>query len=132
MTEESEFKQYGESEFGNFKVINKIGVPHSYCLTPRHISVASDEFGGMLTESVIRSAEEEGAVCDICKNLVREGKQDNILSFDEHKQALVVECKKDVKTDKEAQKEINEWLLKNKNLALKNNIEGFAFVLNKL
>lgn len=125
----SEFDIYGTSASGNFKVINSIGVPHPYCITSKHVCIASDNFNGILNENAIREAEEEGAICDTCRILVKTGKQDAILSFDEHKTALIIECKKDVKIDKEAQNECTKWLLKIKDLAEKNNIEGFAFVL---
>ncbi len=120
---EEKLKKYGKSKEGNFEVVDTIGVPHPYCITPKHVAVASDKFSGMLGDEAIRGAEEEGAICDICKKLNRKN-GNNILSYDEHKTALLVNCKKELNDNKE---EINQYLLSIKEMAIKDNFEGFAF-----
>jgi len=83
--------KYGKSEKGNYQVIDTIGVPHPYCIGAKHVAIASDEFGGMLGEGAIERAEQKGVYCDICAKANRKfGKP--ILSYKEHKQALVVAC----------------------------------------
>jgi len=119
---EDKLKKYNKSKEGNFEVIDTIGVPHPYCLTPKHVAVASDEFFGMLGEEAIRKAEEEGAICDICKKINRKDGS-NILSYDEHKTALLVNCKKEIKDNEE----LHQYLLSIKEMAIKDNFEGFAF-----
>src|SRR3990167_4628682 len=119
---EDKLKKYGKSEEGNFEVIGTIGVPHPYCLTPKHVAIASDKFFGMLGKDAIKVAEEEGASCDICKKSNRRNGSE-ILSYDEHKTALLVNCKKEIKDNEE----IHQYLLFIKDMAIKDNFEGFAF-----
>jgi len=120
---EDKLKKYGKSKDGNFEVVDTIGVPHPYCITPKHVAIASGKFFGILGGNAIREAEEEGAICDICKKLNRKNGS-NILSYDEHKTALLVKCKKELKDNKE---EINQYLLSIKEMTIKDNFEGFAF-----
>lgn len=68
--------------------IEKVSMPHPYCITPKHVEVAADHFGGMLGEAAIAEAEKRGAKCDICKQAVRRRKQDRILAYDEHETML--------------------------------------------
>lgn len=103
-----------QSKNGNFKVIDSIGVPHPYCITPKHIAYAADHHYGMLNADSIRESEENGARCDICK-----GK----LSYDEHKQALLISCKTEIKDNKE----LKEYLLSLKDKVIQDNYAGFAF-----
>lgn len=126
--EEIETKKYGKSKEGNFWVKDSIGVPHPYCITPKHVAVASDEFSEMLGKEAIKQAEEKGACCDICRRAVYERKQEKILTYDEHGQALLIACKKDAKRDKKAEKELHTYLLKIKDKAEKKGFVGFAFM----
>ena len=127
--ETKEIKAFGESENKNFSVKDSIGVPHPYCITPKHIDVASDEFMGMLGKEAIARAEEKGVVCDICKKAnIKNGTA--ILSYEEHQQALLINCKKDIQKDEEAKKELQEYLLKIKDKATKKGFVGFAFLSN--
>lgn len=113
--DKAKLKKYGKSAKGNFYPIDTIGVPHPYCITPRHVGWASDHHSGMLGADAIMDAEKNGhAVCDTCK-----GK----LSWEEHKQAILIECKKDIKDNKE----LKDYLLKIKDKAIKDKFEGFAF-----
>jgi len=106
------------SKSGNFIVIDSIGVPHPYCITPRHVVYASDNNCGMLTTDSIQEAEEHGARCGICK-----GK----LSYSEHEHALLISCKKDPQTDENAKEELHAYLLKLKDKAEEDGYAGFAF-----
>lgn len=58
---DEKLEKYGESECGNFKVIDTIGVPHPYCIGPKHVGWASDHWNGMLGKDAILDAEEHGA-----------------------------------------------------------------------
>jgi len=116
--------EYSASEQGNFKVIDTIGVPHPYCITPKHIAYASDHCGGMLGKSAIIGAEESGAECDICRHAWKAGKQPKVLTYAEHEQALLVECKIDIQPPPD---ELHKWLLSLKGEAERNGYAGFAF-----
>ena len=119
MKTETKFKgDYSQSKNGNFKIINTIGVPHLYCITPKHVAVAADHYFGMLGADAIRGAEKQGAKCDICR------KAGKILSYDEHEQALLVECKIDIQPVPD---ELKTWLVSIKDEAEKNGYAGFAF-----
>lgn len=113
---------YNQSTGGNFKVIDTIGVPHPYCITPRHVAYASDHWSGMLSADCIRESEKHGARCDICKGQ---------LSYDQHEQALLVSCKKDFNKSEELKKELTDYLLSIKALAEQEKYAGFAFTLEK-
>ena len=84
---EKKLKSYPKTS--KFRVVDTLGVPHPYMITPKHVAVASDDFSGMLGEPAIRKAEEKGIHCEICR------KSGNILPYHEHKQALLVEVKDD-------------------------------------
>lgn len=109
---------YPESAKGNFKIIDTVGVPHPYCITPKHLEYSE----GMYLD--IPGAEEKGAVCDICRVAVKAGKQDRILTFEEHEHALLVECKIEIQPTPD---ELKNWLLSIKDEATKNGYAGFAF-----
>ena len=109
---------YPESKDGNFKVIDTIGVPHPYCITPKHLEYSE----GIYLD--IPGAEKRGAVCDICRKAVRAGKQDKVLTYDEHEHALLVNCKIDIQPCPD---ELKDWLLSIKEEATTNGYAGFAF-----
>jgi hypothetical protein len=111
-------ERYGISGNGNFYVIDTIGVPHPYCIGPRHVGHAAHRFGGVLGDAAIRSAEMTGIHCDICK-----GK----LSYDQHQQALLVACKVEANNNEE----LHAYLLKCKPLAEADQYAGFAFMRDK-
>lgn len=110
--------EYGQSVYGNFKVIDTIGVPHPYMITPKHVEIAADHHGGILGEAAIMQAEHCGVRCGFnCQ-----------LSYKEHGIALLIECDKELK-DKEgkADPELHKYLLEIKDKATKNGYVGFAF-----
>ena len=106
-----------KSKNGNFAIIDTIGVPHAYCITPRHVTYASDHNGGMLTKQSIIEAEEHGAKCGICK-----GK----LKYEQHEQALLVSCKRSW-TEDLFRNELQSYLLTLKEQVEQDGFAGFAF-----
>lgn len=109
--------EYGESENGNFKITDTIGIPHPYMITHHHVAIASDNFGGMLGQEAIREAEERGYMCGFKCGL----------SYDEHKQALLVSCKEEVSVNGKNNKELEKYLKDIVKEAEDNGYEGFAF-----
>lgn len=114
---------YGESSNGNFKVVDSISVPHPYCITPKHVEVASRDFGGMLGEDAILAAERKGVRCG---TKTHEGNCK--LAYYEHEQALLIGCNKELKDEKgEVNPELHRYLLSIKEECEKNGYVGFAF-----
>ena len=109
---------YPKSQHGNFEVVDSIGVPHPYCITPKHIAHASDRCGGILNETAIREAEQTGARCG-CRGCN--------LPYDQHEQALLVKCHSDFQTDPQAEQELRDYLLAIKETTEQNGYVGFAF-----
>jgi hypothetical protein len=105
---------YPAHEF--FYVKDTIGVPHPYCITPKHVEIAADQFCGMLGKTAMEAAEKQGARCGVrgCN-----------LSWDKHEQALLIGCKKDIKENEET---LRTWLLSIKDETEKNGYAGFAFL----
>jgi len=108
------YEKYLHTEM--YRVIDSIGVPHPYCITPKHVAVAADQFGGMLGEPAIIEAEKQGAVCCICK-----GK----LSYKQHEQALLIEVK--FNGELKDAPNLKEYLLSIKDMATEGKFAGFAF-----
>lgn len=110
------FKHYPKTEM--FRIIDTIGVPHPYCLTPRHLEKANGDTFAVLDAYSMKDAEKRGARCGVrgCN-----------LSYDEHKQALLVEAKHDGELT-DIKTEVQEYLLSIKELAEKENYVGFAFI----
>lgn len=109
----------------NIKVleVKEIVVPHMYCITPRHLTGASM----YLTEDTIRDAEKNhGAVCDTCRHLVKLGRQQKVLSFDEHRKELTLFLEVP-KGDLNSVLGLKEYLLKIKPMLLELKISGVAF-----
>lgn len=100
-----------------YRVKDAIGVPHSYCITSRHVAIASDHHSGRLDEEAIRHAERLGARCHICK-----GK----LKFDEHKRALLIAVKFDGPL-KDAPN-LQEYLMSIKEMCEADGFAGFVFL----
>jgi len=111
-------RDYPKTE--KFECIDTIGVPHPYCITPKHVSWASDKFNGMLNTNAIKDAEKHGARCDICK-----GK----LKYEEHEQAILVEV--DDERELKDIPELKDYLLSIKERAEKDGFAGFAFKQKK-
>lgn len=113
-------QRYGQSEWGNFSITQTIGVPHPYCITPMHVTVAAKHHGGILNEAAIKDCERAYGKCGICH-----GK----LKYEEHETALLVSCKKDIKdADGKAAPELHQYLLSVKDKAEEDGFAGFAFM----
>lgn len=101
--------------------VEKLSLPHPYCITPRHVAWASDHYGGMLSEDAICDAEKHGARCEICK-------VNNLnLSYHEHKTNVTLFIKVPQNTDLNAIAGLHTYLYKNKPEFEKLGIQGFAF-----
>lgn len=115
--------RFGKSEHGNFYVTDTIGVPHPYCITPKHVAVAADQFGGMLHAEAIEAAEKQGAHCGwgtrgYCT-----------LPYSRHEQALLIECKLALESQQGQGTELHKYLLACKaKLDPPDEYAGFAFV----
>lgn len=96
-----------------------IPAPHPFMITSRHVAMAADRFGGMLTQECLIACEKRGDGCGM-----RCG-----ISAEEHGQALKVFCLKPMfkKKKKEATVELHKFLLKLKEKYGKKYV-GFAFV----
>lgn len=126
MNIDDKYKKYGVSRRKNFQVIDSVGVPHSYTITPRHLEYADSKF---IDENSIRHAEKRGAICSVCSELHRK-LGTTILTYDEHKKALLVSCKVDPNHDEKNMKELHKYLLKIKPDAEHEKYAGFAFLDN--
>ncbi len=106
------FDQYKKTV--NFEIIDTIGVPHTFCITERHVSHAHNNFSGQLNEAAIESLEKiKGHSCGV------RGCQ---LRFSDHKQALVVKCK--IKDEKL----LKEYLESNLEQCQKDKYKGFVLL----
>ena len=103
----------------HFRVKDTVGVPHPYCITPKHLALCES---GILDEHSIKRAEEKGARCDICK-----GK----LSFEEHKQALVVAVYDEHEVGLNEIEGLGEYLESIKELTESEGYEGWCFIESK-
>ena len=114
---------YGQSQDGNFAVKDTIGVPHPYCITHKHVARAADHHGGMLNAAAIEDAEQRGAHC---------GTRGCQLKYNQHEQALLVECRTELKDNTgKVNPELHAYLLAIKDEATKNGYAGFSFVRAK-
>ncbi len=113
--------RFGASEQGNFYVKDTIGVPHPFCVTPKHIT-AAQAYGGMLGREAIESLEKKTGKPSC-------GMRGCNLRFAEHEQALLVACKAEMKdADGKAVPELHSYLLKCKNPCEEDHYAGFAFL----
>jgi len=101
----------------HFKVIDTIGVPHTYCITPKHL-----ETGHVyVDEWTIKEAELEcGAKC---------GVKGCDLSYEEHKTALLVLCFQDEDLPDDLYHEmLQAYLMEIKDKCEADGCVGFAFM----
>jgi hypothetical protein len=108
-------KRYPVAE--NMKVIDTIGVPHPYVITPNHVVHAADHFSGILGKEAIEAAERSGVKCGWkgCK-----------LPFEGHEQAVLIEVD-DPSEDLNKVPGIFAFIEKCKPLAAEDGFAGFAF-----
>jgi len=121
-----EKEKFGEDwpKTDNLRVIDKIGVPHPYCITPKHLEYAESM---ILDNAAIERADKKGAVCDICRKAHKKNGS-KILTWDEHKQALLIEVKGlDLKKTEDIEI-VRNYLLTIKDRCEKEGFVGFAFL----
>lgn len=101
--------------------------PHPYCITAKHVAVASDHHGGMLDKAAIEDAERRGAECETCRALVKRRRQDRVLRLDEHvtEKALVIVVPQN--RDLNAVAGLHAYLLAIKEQAEALGVKGFMF-----
>lgn len=122
-TKTDKWVKYASTE--KYKAIDTIGVPHLYCITPKHLEFADSMY---LNDETIARAESKGAVCDTCRRLAkRDGTP--ILPMSEHKLAILVEVNDDRKLNE--MPELHAYLLSIKAQAEADGYVGFAFVKAK-
>ena len=109
---DSRIKKYPKTDL--FEIVDTIGVPHPFCITPKHIE-AAQKYGGMLGNEAIEDLERNtnGPSCGVrgCN-----------LMFDQHETALLVACK-----SKDNAK-LKEYLLSIVAMAEEDKFAGFAFL----
>jgi hypothetical protein len=113
-------ERYGKSEAGNFFVMDTIGVPHPFTVGPAHITHAQ-KFGGVLSKECIEDLERTTKQSSCLHRGCR-------LKLEEHNQALLIECRADMKSDGKINPELHAYLLAAKPLAEEDKYAGFAFV----
>lgn len=117
---DEKLEKYPASEHGNFRIIDTIGIPHPYCIGPKHIVHASDNFGGNLSVQAIEHGERYSLLhCEM--------KRCN-LTFSEHEKALLVESKVEELNGNE---ELHAYLLSIKAMTEADGYTGFAFIKAK-
>ena len=104
--------------------VEDICLPHPYCITPKHLAYADSMY---LNETTIAGAETHGAKCDICRQLVKQGKQNEVLPLSQHEKqkTLFIEVVDNRNLNKV--RGLHQYLLKIKPLAAAAGIQGFAF-----
>ncbi len=107
--------------------VDKVSMPHPYCIGAKHVQVAADQFGGMLGEAAIEAAEKQGVYCDICKKLNRK-RGTPILKYHEHENNLTLFITVPQNKDLNAIPGLHEYLLGIKDKAVELGIQGFAFL----
>ena len=107
--------EYMVSAQGNFKVVDTIGVPHPYMIGAKHVGYAADHHMGMLGKEAIIEGEKQGITCEM---------KGCALTYDEHKQAILIGCKAEIKGNDE----LLDYLLAIKELAENNGFAGFTFL----
>ena len=118
--------KYGKSKKGNFQVIDTIAVPHPYCLTPKHVVEAADNFGGIMGEAAMQSADDKGIYCYSCRtNNRRHG--DPILKYKQHELALLVACYENMEEVK-FKKEVQHYLKSIAKMVEEDKYAGFTFL----
>ena len=114
---QKDFKRFNQSLNNNFKIIDTLGVPHPYMITEKHLEHNDSMYLGK--EQIDKMELDHGSMCGFKCGL----------SYAEHKQALLVECKKNMKTKKGfLNRELKKYLLSIKDQATKEKFEGFAFL----
>jgi len=98
--------------------IEKVSIPHPYCITPKHVAIASDQFCGMLGTEAIEAAERQGAHC---------GMRGCNLRCDQHESSKTLFIRVPQNCDLNAIPGLHAYLRSIQAKAAELGIEGFAF-----
>ena len=99
-------KIYGRSAKGNFGIVDTWPEKHAYCIGSRHVQYSE----GMYLD--IPGAEKKGAVCCTCEAAYKRRDTDKIMTWDEHKSGLLVQCLVQPTNDNSEGKELQVYLKK--------------------
>jgi hypothetical protein len=106
-------KTYGRSEKGNFGVVDTMPEKHAYCIGAKHVGHASDHFSGILGDDAIRDGEEKkGIYCATCEAAFKRRDTNKIMTWDEHKTGLLVQCKVKPTNENQEGKELQTYMKK--------------------
>ena len=98
--------------------VEKLSVPHPYCITPGHVAIAADRFSGMLGTDAIAAAEKQGVRCGI------KGCQ---LAYDKHETVVALLIEVPANDDLNKVAGLHKYLHGNKQVFVAAGIQGFAF-----
>ncbi len=106
----------------SFKLIKieKVSVPHPFCITPAHVAYAADHCGGILSNEAIKRS---GAKCGMKDK--RNGRC--LLSLDEHETFVTLFIGVPQNKDLNAVDGLHAYLLSIKDEATTLGVQGFAF-----
>jgi len=111
--------RYGKSKKGNYYIEDTLPTKHGYCIGPRHVGHAADNFSGMLGKAAIESGEKIGITC---------AAKGCTLTYAEHEIILAVKCKKDFNEKESYKTEAEAYLRDCKEKCEEDGYVGFAFV----
>lgn len=114
------------STFTLLKVITNT-TPHPFMIGPRHVAIAADQFGGMLSDAALDAAYSAGYGCQMPTERGHGPKCG--LSHRDHKSELValIETPFKLKSNVKEVPGLHEYLLSIKETAEKAGIAGFGF-----
>lgn len=108
--------------------VEKLFLPHPYCIGAKHVAHAADHFSGMLGEAAIADGEKQGIICETCKA------RGEHLSYKDHETSLTLFVEIPPIPRLEHLKDVpglHEYLLSIKEQAERLGIQGFAFPSRK-
>lgn len=125
-------KIYGRSAKENFGVVDTWPEKHAYCIGSKLVAFASDKFMGILGEDAIQAAEKEDIWCETCVTAFKRRDTDKIMTWDEHKTGLLVQCLVQPSNDNPEGKELQQYLKKCIKIKhfIKGSYIGFALLDN--
>lgn len=120
-------KTHGESENGNYKIIDTIPIPHPYMVTSKHLEYNRDEMY-LGIEQIERMEKEHGPLCGQRINAHRD---QCTLKYGDHKSGLLIQCKLPMTSPEDKTKfndELYKYMLKIKENLDTKKFDGFGFV----
>lgn len=98
--------------------VEDIIFPHPYTITPKHVEIASDKFGGILGKNVLQYCDDHDIMCGYKKCHLRST---------EHKAQKTLFIAVDDHKDLNDIPNLGKWLSQNKEYFISLGIQGFAF-----